>query len=275
MKLVGCIPARNESWVLRATIPAALKWLDAVVILDHCSTDDTPDVIGWLALQYPGRVHRLHESDPTWRESAYRQRLMMKAGELGATHVATIDADEALTANAAGLIRDEIDRLRLDEVLCVPWFMLWGSLKEYRNGDRSVWSSAVAPFAFCLSGRAYAGAAYDIHQRVPAGLAREDIWTERDKGLMHFQHVSRRRLVAKQLLYKLTEVLRWGNMACEIEAKYGRTTDESGMKLSPVPDAWGVPVIDADAEPWQEAEVKRLLREHGRERFAGIDLLGL
>jgi hypothetical protein len=33
--------------------------------------------------------------------------------------------------------------------------------------------------------------------------------------------------------------------------------------------------LDVDAEPWQEAEVRRLVAEHGRETFAGLDLFGV
>jgi hypothetical protein len=32
--------------------------------------------------------------------------------------------------------------------------------------------------------------------------------------------------------------------------------------------------VDIEAEPWQEAEVRRLVAEHGRERFEGLDLFG-
>jgi hypothetical protein len=92
---------------------------------------------------------------------------------------------------------------------------------------------------------------------------------------MHLQHVSRRRVVAKQALYRMTEMLRWGKSAGEVNARYGPATDETGMRLARVPLGWWDDeknAVQADAEPWQEREVARLIAVHGRERFAGVDL---
>ena len=33
--------------------------------------------------------------------------------------------------------------------------------------------------------------------------------------------------------------------------------------------------LDVDAEPWQEAEVRWLIKEHGPAKFAGLDLFGV
>jgi hypothetical protein len=126
------------------------------------------------------------------------------------------------------------------------------------------------PLAFKLTDDVeYPQAFYDIHTRVPPLSARE-LWRDRSKGLMHLQHVSRRRLMAKQTLYKMNEVLRFGTAPDAIERKYNPTLDETGMKLAPVPAEWGVPDVQPDAEPWQEAEVRRLLGVHGWGRFAGL-----
>lgn len=268
MRIVATIPARNEAWCLEPCIRSALKWCDDVIVLDHASTDDTPEILDRLP------VYRLHEPDPIWREAAYRQRLLNTARSIGATHVVTIDADEFLTDNAVPLIRWKLAQLKAGEVLRVPWLMLWGSLDRYRAGDASVWSTATAPLGFRVCEREYTTASYDIHHRVPAGLTAYEAWRYRCAGLMHLQHVSKRRLRAKQALYKINERLRWGTPVEEIEARYGRTTDETGMKLEPAPVAWGTPQVNADAEPWQEGEVNRLLALHGREPFKGLDLLG-
>lgn len=279
MRLIATVPCRNEAWVLRASIPAMLRWCDAAVILDHASTDDTPDVLGWLAVQYPGRVHRLEERDPTWREATYRQRTLDKARELGATHVATVDADEILTGNAIDNVRGVIETLPHNRFLHIPWLMLWGSLDSVRAGDTSVWSSARAPVAFLVTpDLKYTDGEYDIHARVPVGMSGRSWLAPEVGGLMHLQHASRRRLRAKQALYKMTEVLRWGKSAAEINRRYGPTTDETGMKLEPVPAEWWGPEkasVSVDAEPWQEAEVRKLLELHGHQRFAGLDLCGL
>jgi hypothetical protein len=276
MRVIACIPVRNESWVLRASIPAALKWCDAVVVMDHRSDEGTHTEL------VAGRVNRgwemvhLFEGDPEWREAEYRQRLLGQARGMGATHVVTIDADEILTENAIPRIRDDIAQLRPGEVLRVPWLQLWGSLDKYRAGDNSVWSSATVPLAFHAEGCDYSRGDYDIHERVPLRLTPKEVWP-RSMGVMHLQHVNRRRLVAKQVLYMMVEVVRWNTPPAQLTARYGKTLDEKGMNLAAVPPDWWGPeksAITPEAEPWQEGEVKRLLAEHGRERFSGIDLHG-
>lgn len=272
MKLIGLMPARNEAWCIRASLSSALKYCDAVVVLDHLSTDDTPRI----AREFP-RVEVLTEYDPVWRESTYRQRLLDTARDMGATHCATIDADEVLAEPAVARIRGIIEAGHPDAVLRAKWMMLWGSLDKYRTGDGSPWASSMAPLAFAVTPKtAYLPSLpYDIHTRAPKGLAR---WVGSSICLMHLQHVSRRRLLAKQALYKLNEVLRFNTPVADIERKYNPTVDETGMKLADVPADWWGPekaMVDADATPWQEREVKHLLSVHGTDRFAGLNLMGL
>jgi hypothetical protein len=274
MHLTAITPARNESWILRASIPAMLRFCDDVWVLLHACTDNTRDILATLTKEYPARVHTLYEWDPTWREAAYRQRLLSHAVSLGATHVATVDADELLTANAVERIRPEIESLAAGQVLRVPWFMLWGSLDQYRAGDDSVWSSATAPVAFRVDGAKYPVTRYDIHTRVPAGLVPRNVWFDRSAGLMHLQHASRARVAAKQSLYRMNERIRWNTPVKDIERKYGPTTDETGMRLQRVPDGWWGPerkAVDVDAEPWQAGEVRRLLSESA-ERFVDLNI---
>jgi hypothetical protein len=33
--------------------------------------------------------------------------------------------------------------------------------------------------------------------------------------------------------------------------------------------------LHLDAEPWQEAECRKLIEQHGRAKFAGMDLFGV
>ncbi len=108
---------------------------------------------------------------------------------------------------------------------------------------------------------------------------------------MHLWGASERRLVAKHSLYQCTEALRWPDKSREeIRREYsqsikgrpwiGDTPDK--WTYADVPRGWWEPYdsisggrYSVDAEPWQEAEVRRLVAEHGRERFAGLDLFGL
>jgi hypothetical protein len=83
-------------------------------------------------------------------------------------------------------------------------------------------------------------------------------------------------------LYRITERLRWPHKpAHEIERLYSlATTAREPWTFGPLPQTWLEPYADLmpylhiDAEAWQSAEVRLLLETHGRERFAGLDLLG-
>lgn len=110
---------------------------------------------------------------------------------------------------------------------------------------------------------------------------------------MHLWGASERRLIAKHALYKVTERLRWPQKPRWIIdneyslAVYGSATapltygTPTTWTYSPVPESWWAPYahlmkyLDVDAEPWQEAEVRRLVAIHGRDKFAGLDLFGV
>jgi len=116
-------------------------------------------------------------------------------------------------------------------------------------------------------------------------------------GSFHLWGVSERRLRAKHALYKVTERLRWPSKpAGEIDrmynlwrspgdcAGYGNQEWTKPWTFADVPREWWDPyqkeLLDhldpvAFSEPWQEAEVRRLVAEHGAETFKGLDLFGV
>lgn len=256
--------------MLGLTARAALMWCDALVILDHASTDDTPDIITDVSREHPGRVWRLWVNGE-WDEADHRQMMLDMARRTGATHYATIDADELLTGNLIG----RVPLPQPGQQIWLPWVCCWRGLDRYR-ADASVWASAYAPVLFG-DGNWTAGD-YQMHRRVPNGVTRVNHGTHAEGGLLHLQFVQWDRLVAKQTLYKLHEVLRYpGRKSIDtINKQYGAAMDETNLGTAPVPDEWWAPyrhlmrhlrLCDA---PWQAAEVERLIDEHGRERFAGL-----
>jgi hypothetical protein len=281
MNLIGLTICRNSGWCLPATARAALRWCDGLVIHDHASTDDTPAAIAALTDEYPGRIIHLRDHDPTWREAAHRQRTLEAARAAGATHMAIVDDDECLTENLIPLIREQIESLNAGEVLQIPWIMLWRSLDAYRSDDCN-WSRSMVSMAFRddpgrLRWQTRDG--YDFHHRHPFESTARQVGQLHEGGMLHFQHANWKRLCWKQVLYRVVEQLRWphfGNAA--IEAKYAGTTDETGLITTPVPAHWWGPerkLIDIDRTPWQEAVVRDLLSRDDRERFAGLNFLGL
>ena len=122
MRLIGLMPVRNEDWILGLTARAALMWCDALVILDHASTDQTNQIAYESQRDNSQKeIAYLREDDPTWHEQAHRQRMLEVARKMKATHIVTIDADELLTGNLLPDIRDMIEVLSPGEVLQLPW----------------------------------------------------------------------------------------------------------------------------------------------------------
>ena len=311
MKIVGLMAARNEEWVLGLAARAALMWLDALVILDHASTDMTREIAWDVASEFPGRVVVINEDDPVWREMAHRQKMLEQARLMEATHICYIDADEILTGdlvtthpNAGGsAIRGLFAAIPPNSLLQLPWLQLRGSIGQVHTAG--VWAANQnASFGFLDDPRLHWSSenrgGYDFHHRQPMGKPLVP-WTplgaqgRRQSGLMHLQMVSGRRLRAKQALYKMQEIVRWpGREPNQIRAVnerynlavYGGYTSDAlktlGTTLGPAPlDQWWKPYtdlmkyFDPHMIPWQEAECLKLLEEHGPQKFAGLDLFGI
>lgn len=283
MRLSSLTIARNEEWVIRASLTGMLRWCDDAVVLLHASTDGTRDAVEQVSRDHPGRVHILTEEDPVWREMAHRQRTLAKAREIGATHMALVDADEFLTNNLTLFVKDMIQDLPSGGVLQLPWLQCWRSFDRYRDDDSSV-TSQFASMAFRdapqLCWRATNG--YDFHHREPHEAVRPFTkpWQEKAVGgFLHLQHAEWPRVAWKHCLYRITELLRWPQFGVPaINARYAGSTDEKGLGLTTFPPDWWGPersMVIENQEPWQKAEVIRLIETHGREKFAGLDFLGL
>ena len=295
MKLIGLMPVRNEDWVLGLSARAALMWCDELVVLDHACADLSWELLCGVHKESGGRCPVMAtRTGLTWTEMSHRQALLTNARLRGATHIALIDADEVLTGNLLQRIRFMIEVLPEQTVLQLPWLALPRSVDRYLT--EGIWGENYVSSAFKDSpamGWKLPPDGYDFHHRQPyvikPGGDSEPLgfcpWNT-DGGLMHLQFLSERRLRAKQALYQMTEVLRWPGRKspAELAHMYGRAVYESdplGFANAPVPASWWEPYrhlmkhLDIDKEPWQEAEVRRLIAEHGRERFSGLDLFGV
>lgn len=288
MKLIRLTICRNEAWCIEASLRHSMRYCDAAVVLDHASTDDTSAILARLATQMPLTV--IQDPDPVWREMSQRQRTLDLAREMGATHCAIIDADELLTHNRAGTvslgtlslgtIRDQIAALPAGCVLQPRWIHCWRSLDRWRD-DASSLARAQVSFAFADSPDLHwttRDQGYDFHHRHPFGSTHQVDRSE--GGVFHLQHASWRRLLAKQALYQAIERIRWPERetAEQVRKKYAATVDETAIHLSVIPSDWRPPefaLLDVDAEPWQLAELQRLVATHPPETFAGLDFFGL
>lgn len=303
MKIIGLMLVRNEDWILAYSLRVALSWCDEVVVGVHDSTDNTEGIVDVAAEDYPGRVHKILFDDPVWREMEYRQALLDYGRREGGTHFAIIDADEAITRDLAlspsphdstapmSPVRGFFEALQPREVLRLPMIPVWRGVSQARVDD-CVWTRAWLTLGFrdhpSLCWKA-AQDGYDFHHREPYNwngasqpIHRDPFSSEHGfSGVMHYQWAGWRRLLAKQALYKATEVLRWPGRepVAKVNARYNPATDERGARFLQIPSwaRWSdyERLIDADAPAWQEEELKSLVAKHGRERFAGLDFFGV
>lgn len=283
MNLIGLMPLRNEAWVCGLSMRVALKWCDSLVVLDHCSTDETPEIIEAVACENPGRVHIITERNPEWAEMSHRQRLLDEARRLGATHIGVIDGDEVLAGNLLPVIRTQIESLPPGGYVEVPMTCIWRGLEQYRTDGR-IWANRVdLMLGFkdhpSLCWQKIGG--YDHHHRQPFNGRCVFRGYGMSGGVLHLQWASWRRLVAKQRLYRAMERVKYPNKpVSEIAHLYSHAVDERGLTLAGTNPEWWAPYsglkrhVDLDGEPWQEAECERLIERYGIEYFQGLDVAG-
>jgi hypothetical protein len=291
MKLFGMMPVRNEDWVLGLSARAALMWCDALVILDHASTDDSIGIMADLVAEYDDRIIAMRNPCRQWEEMRHRNDMLRRARTDGATHCAIVDADEILTGNLLPTIRGHVERAG-NNLLSLPGYNLRGGIARYHSNQ--LWGNRWFSFAFKDSPElGWNGDRF--HHREPMGrewhFCTAKPVMQHDAGVMHLWGASERRLRAKSALYKLNERLRWPTKPVhEIEKMYNWAINGQPSTGYGTPDTWqyrAVPpewwkpyahlgkYLDVDAEPWQEAEVRRLVDQHGRSRFVGLTLFGI
>lgn len=284
MKLVELMVARNEAHIVGFSLRAALRWVDEAVVLDHASTDQTPKILREIREEVGDRLVILTEPDPEWRQFEYRQRLLDTARGRGATHLAILDADEVLTGDLVGGMRELVERLGPAACVSLPMRCIWGSPFQVRTGNFRFANYAVsAAFQDCphLFWKAEKG--YDHDHREPHNLQVPKCADVGTSGMMHFQWLERSRVLAKHALYKMEHRVRW---AAEwpperLETQYNASIDETGLEVQPTPPEWFASYSDIichlklGEEPWQAAECKRLWKEYGPARFAGLTLWGV
>lgn len=284
MNLIALMPVKNESWVLRASAEIALQWCDGLVILDHSSTDDTPEILNQLWEKYSpeDRIRILRSKDEQWNEMDHRQRMLENARRWEATHIAIVDADEILSSNLLGEIRSWISALAPGEILRLPLYNLRGSLHHFH--ESGIWGNRTGSIAFADSPE-LRWEGDQFHHREPMGLELKSVVPikQGEGGIMHLWGSDLRRLVAKHALYKMTERVRWPEKPMsEIEEMYnlwrGPTSSDPIWRIAQIPDAWwrGYPIdrIHLTETPWQEEACRELARKHGTFLFKGLDLFG-
>jgi Glycosyl transferase family 2 len=301
MRLIGLMHVRNEDWILGLSLRVALLWCDSVVVYLHACTDGSAGIIEDVIRENErGRLTVLHESDPKWDEMRHRQEALEAARRDGATHIAIIDADEVLTGNwipsgGVGTWRLGQD-MPAECMLQLPLYNLRGGMTRYHSNG--LWGNRIVDVAFRDDPRLrWSGDCF--HSRAPRAVSLQPYLQpyrpieQGQGGILHLWGVSERRLRAKHALYKLTERLRWPDKpVCVVDQMYSWAVagDPNNRQwgtpdtwtYADVPDSWlaeyrrrgWLEHVHLDADPWQEAECRRIVAANpGIE--AGLDLFGV
>jgi len=277
MKLIGMMLARNEGWIIGYSARVALEWCDHLIFYGHNCTDETADKL-------PGHrtTHRWISSS-NWDEMKIRQDMLELGRKEEGTHFAIIDADEIVTKNLSpDFIRSEFEALGQGQILNLPMIPVWRGFDKHRV-DPCVWTRSKITVGFCdhpdLCYQDRDG--YQHHNRPPKNYQVSVNASPISGGVLHCQWAWWRRVLAKHIWYRMMEHGRWpGRETVEqLNRKYDQALDETGLKLEALPYEWHWPeyesFLDTSSEStWHEEEIKRMLDEHGREYFEGLDLRG-
>jgi len=299
-KIVATLLARLDQWSIELAIHAALEWCDEIVIGLHepggKALDPTWKIIARLLESDPtisSRIDVLALTDETWDEMNMRQRLLARARELNATHIAIVDADEAVTADLIADILGTVLKLKPCETLEVPMVSphhgasKGGTCLDFARTD-GVFASARITLAFgddpSLSWQ-NAADGYCYHNRPPKGIAQRTNLETRSSlsGVFHLQYASLQRLGAKAAYYKIVERMKFPDrdesQPGPLNHKYDWTLRDQGEHYEKIPDsAWKYPfgdgrkLVDLAEVAWQAYAVAKLIGRVDPKVIAGLDL---
>jgi hypothetical protein len=257
---------------------------------DHGSTDRTERIIHEVRAEFPDRQISLRRSDdPEWMEMDVRQELLDRGRQLGGTHFVIVDADEVPTGNLLPRLRELALSPRAGCFVSLPMISPYHTPDVFR-WDGNWGETNRVPWAFHDAARLRWKVSndYQLHCRPPHKAVNRGALIEgRDSGgLFHLQFVNKTRLQSKAVWYKMIEMLRYPGKwsPADLNQMYDWTLREgTETKLYPVPDPWWAPYrekgwlrhFSPEVASWQEHEIRRLVAEHGQERFAGLDLHGV
>lgn len=277
--ITGIMAFRSEQWIARLSIRAALQWCDHLVIWNHMPTPS--DVLFIEQLPERNRITHAICEDPDWNEMQHRQSMIEIARRHSPqtpTHLSIVDADEVASLGLRSRIRDCAEKLEPGQIATFPLKNLRRGWQYHSNG---LWGSKriISTVWREQPGIRYAG--HTFHKREPLGTRMVNF--PHEDPVVHGWGFSERRLIAKHRSYRCSERIQFPNKdAAEIEFTYsqycngGRGEDPSTWTYAPVPLEW-IPeeeraLVGGDEDLWQEAYVREVVANLGRERFTGLSI---
>lgn len=226
-KIVALVQVRNEEILIRSCLRALSYYVDAFVILDDFSQDNTVAILKSLQKNELNIETILYNDASAWQvktEHYNRQKLLEAGRAVGGTHFVMVDADEMFVSQCRheNWLRNKILSLKKGQVLRVPWITLWGDPFYYRaDAEYHPLKSRLVPVAFCDDGvSSYMSNPSGSHSGIihvsciPHNLKRvrgvQPFVMVRDitKGLLHFKWANFATVDTKRAWYMCLELIR-------------------------------------------------------------------
>lgn len=118
---VGLSFCRNEADILEPFVRHNLTLLDALYLVDHCSTDGSREILSRLC-EEDDRLRVIFHDDPEFDQAglttAYAKRL---ARQYAADWIFILDADEFISVDSPGTLAQRLPAASSLEAIALPW----------------------------------------------------------------------------------------------------------------------------------------------------------
>lgn len=137
VRIVGMMRVRNESLVIEDALDHFSQFVDAILVFDDASTDDTVDLVRTHpAVSEVIVSKRWRRRNRVWEETANRRLLLQRGRKLQPEWFFYADADERFEGDIKrylGAAPDNIDAIRIS---LFDAYITKGDQKAYERGDK-------------------------------------------------------------------------------------------------------------------------------------------
>ena len=258
-KLVAAMRVKNEAWVIRYTLSALSEIVDAIVIYDDGSTDDTVSI----CKTFP-KVVRLVENNPNRHEDDVDEAkdwnlITEMAREEGADWILYTDADEMIEPKIKQLLpdllaRNDVGMIRFRKIS--PWkrlgFYRTDSLRFDNKAENTLnpiiinasqnikWDDGRGGLVKKIAKKLLRGENFkpSLGRGFPKGV-KGKVLNKNDIVSVHFNHLSIDRLIRKQVFYALVEKrMKPKRTRDDLVQWVSKGWSEEGIELAEVPKEW-------------------------------------
>lgn len=271
MKIIGVLPIKNESAFIETYMSSVDQVCDKVIVLDDSSTDNSVEI---LSKNNKFEVITI-DNDNNW--STKRAALFDVARQNSATHIISLDADEAFTHSFIENFDTIVNQTKPGFRYTFQWLAMWKSYTQYRQ-DYSVWSNSFKDFLFHDDGKLEYSGSWIHEPRFPNTNNVTQFPTNMG-AVFHFQFSCWDAFQIKQSWYRCLERVKNPNKhPQQINLTYSITLDDNNVNTVQAPELWYKNIKmpnDNDIYKnslWRIDDIKKWFEEYGIEYFSGLNI---